>query len=126
VHWEAYEFLRNSVLNANTFFNNEAGIGNPAFTQNQFAVNVGGPLLIPKVYNGRDKTFWFFSYEGFRLRQGQSFVDTVLTLAERAGNFSGLVDSNGNPITNLQSEQHRAKRHIRQREPNLFPHAHLL
>jgi Carboxypeptidase regulatory-like domain len=99
VHGEAYEFLRNSVLNANTFFNNEAGIGTPAFTQNQFGVNGGGPIFIPKLYNGRNKTFWFFSYEGFRLRQGQSFVDTVPTPAERAGDFSGLVDSNGNPIT---------------------------
>jgi hypothetical protein len=91
-HGEAYEFLRNKVLNANTFFNNEAGVGTPAFTQNQFGVNAGGPII-------PNKTFWFFSYEGFRLRQGQSFVDTVPTPAERAGDFSGLVDSNGNPIT---------------------------
>jgi hypothetical protein len=99
LHGEAYEFLRNKVLNANTFFNNQSGIGTPAFTQNQFGVNAGGPIVIPKIYDGRNKTFWFFSYEGFRLRQGQSFVDTVPTVAERAGNFSGLVDSNGNPIT---------------------------
>ncbi|MFN7996221.1 MAG: TonB-dependent receptor [Bryobacteraceae bacterium] len=91
-HGEAYEFLRNKVLNANTFFNNGAGVSTPAFTQNQFGVNAGGPIV-------PNKTFWFFSYEGFRLRQGQSFVDTVPTLAERSGNFQGLLDASGNPVT---------------------------
>ena len=72
LHGSAWEFLRNKVLNANTFFNNEAGIARPAFTQNQFGFNVGGPVYIPKIYNGKDKTFFFVNWEGFRLRQGQS------------------------------------------------------
>lgn len=98
IHGEAYEYLRNKVLNANTFFNNEAGIPVGPFTQNQFGANAGGPLYIPGVYNGKDKTFWFFSYEGFRLRQGQTYVETVPTAAERLGDFSGLLDSSGKQV----------------------------
>ncbi len=75
-HGTAYEFLRNKALNANTFFNNRAGIERPAFTQNQFGANLGGPIV-------RDKLFFFGSYEGFRLRQGQSFTYTVPTEAMR-------------------------------------------
>ena len=69
------------------------GISNepPPFTQNQFGANAGGPLTIPKLYDGRDKTFWFFSWEGFRLREGQTFTTTVPTAAERAGNFSAIT-----------------------------------
>jgi len=98
IHGEAYEYLRNKALNANTFFNNRAGIPVGPFTQNQFGANAGGPLYLPGIYNGKDKTFWFFSYEGFRLRQGQTFVETVPTAAERQGDFSGLLDSTGNQI----------------------------
>ncbi len=95
LHGTAYEFLRNKVLNANTFFNNEAGVGRPAFTQNQFGFNIGGPVYIPKVYDGRNKTFFFVNYEGFRLRQGQSFTETVPTALERTGDLSGLAASQG-------------------------------
>lgn len=98
-HGEAYEYLRNKVLNANNFFNNAAGIPRAPFTQNQYGGNFGGPVIIPHVYNGRDKTWFFFSYEGFRLRSGETFVTSVPTAAERQGNFSGLTDINGNPIT---------------------------
>src|ERR1035438_666672 len=70
LHGEAYEYLRNKVLDANDFFLNKAGQERPPFTQNQFGANAGGPLVVPKLYDGRDKTFWFFSWEGFRLRTG--------------------------------------------------------
>jgi hypothetical protein len=90
-HGSAYEFIRNKVLNANTFFNDQSGIPTPAFTQNQFGVNIGGPVI-------KDKFFIFGSYEGFRLRQGVTYVATVPTAAEQAGDFSGLKDANGNTI----------------------------
>lgn len=98
LHGGAWEFLRNKVLNANDYFDNEAGVGRPAFTQNQFGFNLGGPAYIPKVYDGRNKSFFFVDWEGFRLREGQPFTETVPTVAERSGNFSQLVDSNGNLI----------------------------
>lgn len=90
-HGSAYEFLRNKVLNAGTFFGNQTGAGKPAFTQNQFGVNVGGPIR-------KDKLFFFFAYEGFRLRQGQTFVLSVPTLDELNGDFSNFRDANGNVI----------------------------
>ncbi len=87
-HGSAYEFFRNKVLNANTFFNNRAGVTRPAFSQNQYGVNVGGPIQ-------KDKTFFFFGYEGFKLRQGQSYVYSVPTDAQRAGDFSNLRSGSG-------------------------------
>src|ERR1700726_2562507 len=89
LHGEAYEYLRNKVLNANDFFLNKNHLSRPPFTQNQFGANAGGPVLIPH-YDGRDKTFWFVSWEGFRLRIGTPFTTTVPTAAERAGNFSAI------------------------------------
>jgi hypothetical protein len=97
-HGDAYEFLRNKVLNANTFFGNKSGIPTPPFTQNQFGANAGGPVVIPRLYNGINKTFWFFGWEGFRLRQGLTFTDTMPTQAELHGDFSQLFDSKGNLI----------------------------
>jgi hypothetical protein len=87
-HGSAYEFFRNRVLNANTFFNNKAGVKRPAFSQNQYGANVGGPVV-------RDKTFFFFSWEGFRLRQGSSYVYSVPTDAMRGGDFSNLRNAAG-------------------------------
>ena len=89
LHGEAYEYLRNKVLNANDFFLNKNHLPRPPFTQNQFGANAGGPVLIPH-YDGREKTFWFVSWEGFRLRIGTPFTTTVPTPAERAGNFSAI------------------------------------
>ncbi len=91
LHGTAYEFLRNKVLDANTFFNNLNGTPRGAFTQNQFGFNLGGPVIIPKIYHGRNKTFFFVNYEGFRLRQGVSYTETVPTALERTGDLSGLA-----------------------------------
>jgi hypothetical protein len=59
---------------------------------------VGGPIDIPHVYNGRNKSFFFFSYGGFRQSIGQSFVESVPTTAEKGGDFTDYRDSNGNMI----------------------------
>jgi hypothetical protein len=90
LHGTVYEFLRNKVLNANTFFSNASGIGKPPYTQNQFGGGAGGPVVIPGVYNGRNKTFWFFNYDEFRMRQGVTYLLTVPTVAMRNGDFSGM------------------------------------
>jgi hypothetical protein len=89
LHGEAYEFLRNKVLNANDYFSNHYGVPTPQFTQNQFGFNLGGPVFIPRLYNGIErKTFFFFSYDGFRNRTGSSVTLTVPTTAMRQGIFS--------------------------------------
>ena len=87
-HGSAYEFLRNKVLNANTFFNNLSGKPRPAFTQNQYGTNLGGPIK-------HDKTFFFFSWEGFRQRQGFPYLVNVPTAAQRAGDFSQTYNASG-------------------------------
>lgn len=103
LHGEAYEYLRNKVLDANDFFLNKAGQKRPPFTQNQFGANAGGPLVLPHLYDGRNKTFWFFSWEGFRLRTGTAFTTTVPTAAQKAGDFSAIktqiVDPCGGTVT---------------------------
>src|SRR6202011_4009571 len=76
LHGTVYEFLRNSALDAKNFFDNPT-TAIPAFKQNQFGFSVGGPVLIPKVYNGRNRTFFFFDYQGTRIRTGQTFLATV-------------------------------------------------
>lgn len=90
-HGNLYEFFRNRELNANTFFNNRAGVNRPAFSQNQFGGTLGGPIR-------KDKTFFFGSYEGFRLRQGQSYVFSVPTDPMRGGDFSDFRNGAGNVI----------------------------
>src|SRR5579871_1938493 len=86
---EIYEYLRNRIFNANDFFLNAAGKPRPPWVQNQFGAEAGGPLRLPR-YDGRNRTFWFASWEGFRLRTGQPYTATVPTEAERGGDFSAI------------------------------------
>jgi Carboxypeptidase regulatory-like domain len=96
-HGTGYEYLRNKVFNANEFFHKNSEINAtpptsnqpPPFTQNQFGAAIGGPVI-------KNRTFAFFSYEGFRLRTGTPFNTTVPTLAERGGDFSDLCLSGFN------------------------------
>ena len=88
-HGEVYEYLRNRVFNANNSFLNADGMPRPAWVQNQFGAEIGGPLSLP-YSNRRSRTFWFTSWEGFRLRTGEPFTATVPTTAERAGDFSAI------------------------------------
>jgi len=88
-HGGVYEYLRNKIFNANDFFLNAAGISRPPWVQNQFGANVGGPLNFPELL-GRNRTFWFLNWEGFRLRTGEPFTATVPDAKERSGNFSEI------------------------------------
>src|SRR5207249_1141613 len=98
-HGSAYEFLRNDGFDANYFFSNKKGIPRPIYKQNDFGASLGGPVWIPKVYDGRNKTFFFFAYEGFRNRQGATaFTTTVPTPEMYNGDFSNWVDKNGKQI----------------------------
>jgi hypothetical protein len=98
-HGNAWEYLRNKVLNANTYYGKQEGLARPAFTQNQFGFNLGGPIYIPHIYNGHDKAFFFVNWEGFRLRQGETWAETVPTLQEREGDFSAISNTIYNPLT---------------------------
>ncbi len=94
LHGTAYEYLRNTSLNARDFFIPNRG----PFHQNQYGFNVGGPVYLGHLYDGRAKTFFFVAWEGFRQRIGQTFVENVPTLAERQGDFTDYRDKKGNLI----------------------------
>ncbi|MBM3792444.1 MAG: carboxypeptidase regulatory-like domain-containing protein, partial [Acidobacteria bacterium] len=87
LHGSAYEFFRGRVLNANGFWNN----ANPltaerrALTRHLFGGTIGGPVYIPGVYNGRNRTFFFFNYEGTRQGETINVTRTVLTKELREG-----------------------------------------
>jgi hypothetical protein len=90
LHGTAYEFLRNSALDAKNFFDS-ASSPIPPFKLNQFGFNLGGPVVVPHVFNGKDKLFFFADYEGKRVRQAQTFLSNVPTAAFRRGDFSSLL-----------------------------------
>ncbi|MFN7996663.1 MAG: carboxypeptidase regulatory-like domain-containing protein [Bryobacteraceae bacterium] len=85
-HATLWEFLRNDALDArNTFADS-----NPKLRQNQFGVAGGGPVLIPKIYNGKNKTFFFGSYEGTRITRSKIYNSYTVSPAMMQGDFSGL------------------------------------
>jgi len=86
-HGSAWEFLRNEQMDARNFF---LPTRNP-LRQNQFGVAAGGPVLVPHLYNGKNKTFFFFAYEGFRQSQAAQNIVRVPTAAQLTGNFSSLL-----------------------------------
>ncbi len=90
LHGVAYEFLRNSVLDAKNFFDSPIN-PIPPFKLNQFGFNLGGPVVIPRLFNGRNKLFFFGDYEGKRVRQAQTFLSSVPIDAFRTGDFSALL-----------------------------------
>jgi len=88
LHGSAFEFLRNSAMDARSFFNRR-GTTFPPFRFNQFGFSLGGPLVIPKAYHGRNRTFFFVDYEGYRRTLLNSFQVTVPSPAVRRGDFTG-------------------------------------
>jgi hypothetical protein len=98
-HGSAYEFLRNNALDANNWFNNRAGIARPVYKQHDFGGSFGGPVWIPKIYRGKDKTFFFAAYEAFRNRVGATgFSATVPTPEMYNGDFSNWVTNVGGQV----------------------------
>ena len=101
LHGNAYEYFRNDVMDARSFFAAKAATQR----QNEFGFTVGGPVVIPHVYNGRNKTFFFGNFSQFIQHNGASgVVLTLPTQAFRDGNFSALLgpsigtDSLGKPV----------------------------
>ena len=94
-HGTAYWFLRNRAFDANDFFSNRAGIPLGALNRHQAGFTLGGPLMLPAVYNGKDKTFFFIDYEAYREAVGQPNAFTVPTSLERSGDFSRTLNAQG-------------------------------
>ncbi len=96
-HGAAFEFLRNDRLDSRNFFD-VTGRSAPN-KRNQFGFVGNGPVLIPKLYNGKDRTFFLFSWEWQRQRNGTTSTTVVPTAEERAGDFSGTVTPVVDPFT---------------------------
>jgi len=103
-HGTAFDLFRNEKLDANSWNNNATGAKRPKDRQNDFGGNLGGPVWVPKVYKGKGKTYFFFSYEQYRNNPGTTSVTTIPTPAELTGDFSALLGAplmNGNtPVLN--------------------------
>jgi hypothetical protein len=89
-HGSVYDYLRNRAFDANTWANNTQGLKRSVNTQNDFGATAGGPVRIPHLYNGHDRTFFFFDYEGFRFRTGGTSPISVPNAAFQGGDFSAL------------------------------------
>lgn len=94
-HGSAYEFSQVSAFDANNFFNNRAGLPEQVTHFNQYGLTAGGPVLLPKIYNGKDKLFWFFAWENLSDAQPTTDFTTVPTDAERKGDFTALYSAPG-------------------------------
>jgi hypothetical protein len=103
LHGNVWEFLRNDALDANDYFLNQAGKPRPAFHRNQFGFTLGGPVVLPRIYNGHARTFFFGDYEGTRVSQGNAITGTVPTLLERNSGFTNLSN-----LISLQSGNNKA------------------
>ena len=95
LHGSLFEFVRNNRFDAKAYFDTEE-LG---YHQNQFGGTVAGPVRIPKIYNGRDKTFFMFNSESYRLSYIDTNLGVVPSALEKAGDFSKTTDNAGRPIT---------------------------
>jgi len=104
-HVTLWEFLRNNALDARNTFAQSA----PKLTQNQFGLVGGGPVLIPKVYNGKNRTFFFGGYEGTRISQSQIINTYTISPQMLQGNFAGIANitdpTTGKPFPGNQIPQ---------------------
>lgn len=87
LHGSLYEFNRNAALDARQYF----ALTKPGFTYNQYGASVGGPVVLPKLYNGKERTFFFFAFEGLKDRRGTTALWGLPTAAEKRGDFSNSV-----------------------------------
>lgn len=92
VHGSAYEFLQNTRLNANDFFNNRSGLPRSPVKLNRWGTHASGPVYLPKIYDGRNRTFWTYAYEGIHDAATETAYSFAMpTAQERQGDFSSLL-----------------------------------
>ena len=110
IHGSAWEFLRNNKFDGRNYFDPVGPV--PQYQQNQFGATFGGPIVLPHIYNGQNRSFFFVDYEGYRVRQAQTQVAFVPPTAWRTGDFSSLIDyttqvfdpTSGSPILDCHSQ----------------------
>src|SRR5579872_1760509 len=99
LHGSLYEYLRNSAVDADLFFQRGLGQKLTPYSANYYGGTVGGPVILPKLYDGRNRTFFFFSYEGAHEANGQGPSINVPTLKMRQGDFSEFGGAIYNPFS---------------------------
>lgn len=99
LHGAFYEYFRNDILNANDFQSNRAGVRKTAFRWNQPGFRLDGPVILPRLYDGRNRTFFMYSWEAVRSSVPYPATSTVPTADQRKGDFSTTLQTNGKPIT---------------------------
>ena len=92
LYGDLWEYVRNTVFNANDYFANQTNTPRPAYHQNQFGGTVGGPVWIPRLYNGRNRTFFFFDYQGTRINTPSASTSSVPTALMHSSNFTNFQD----------------------------------
>jgi hypothetical protein len=97
-HGQFWTYLQNGAWNANTWSNNFQGVARQPFNQQYYGGNIGGPVWIPKLYKGKDKTFFFLSYERTSTSKNSTTTGQTITDAERGGDFTNSPD--GIPVIN--------------------------
>jgi hypothetical protein len=98
-HGRVYEYIRNDSFDATPHEVVQRGGAGNILRRNQFGFSVSGPVVVPKLYDGRRSTFFTFSYEGTRERVGRSYLRTLPTARQRGGDFADLVNKAGTPVT---------------------------
>ncbi len=94
-HGSVYDFIKRPALNANTFANNARGAGRDINSLDEYGFSIGGPVRIPKVYNGKDRTFFFASWEKYKqnILFPANDISSVPTIAQRGGDFSQTLNA---------------------------------
>src|SRR6202041_1994010 len=95
LHGSAFEAMRNNAVGIARNRSNPPNFVAPHLVRNEFGASAGGPIIIPHLYDGRNKSFWFFAYERYSEISTSYEAVTVPTPAMRSGDFSGLVNSAG-------------------------------
>jgi hypothetical protein len=97
-HGTAFEYFQADNLNANQSELNRAGIARPPNTINQFGAQASGPVIVPKLINGKDRLFWMLSWESMRQRSADPDVRTFPLMEWRTGDFTSLRNAAGQPV----------------------------
>ncbi len=111
LHGAVWEFFRNDVLDARNFFLSPT-VAKPPLRQNQFGVEVGGPVFLPKLYNGRNKTFFMFDYEALRLSKAGDRSRYCPDPADAAGQFHGKPRVTYGEWSRFPREHHSRERYF--------------
>ena len=109
LHGETYWFGKNSKFDAANFFNNKNATQKPNYKDNRYGASVGGPVIIPGLYNGRNKTFFHYVWEANKWTVPQTFTGTVPTEAQRRGDFSQLLGARAE-LSDLRSRDDSERR----------------